>query len=143
MISRSLVRDVYWVLGSRRGNDASRRTFQPRCYGGTHTGTECLVHVEVTGFAVSYAFDFSYAMEFVVVAHLRLARFTCLLDFRDGYYARSGLLDHLNSDGFDCGSDGLFHPPRGLLRWRALGLGNRSLGRFRSLGCLTRLTALG
>jgi hypothetical protein len=31
----------------------------------------------------------------------RLARFTCLLGFRDSQYARSGLLDHLNSDGFD------------------------------------------
>jgi hypothetical protein len=28
------------------------------------------------------------------------ARFTCLLDFRDCYYARSWLLDHLDSDGF-------------------------------------------
>ena len=28
--------------------------------------TECLVHGEVSGFSVSYAFDFRYAMEFVV-----------------------------------------------------------------------------
>ena len=32
---------------------------------------------------------------------LASARFTCLLDFRDGYYARSGLLDYLNSNSFD------------------------------------------
>jgi hypothetical protein len=52
----------------------------------------------------------------------RLARFTCLLDFRDGY----GLLDHLNSDGFDCWSGKRFYFPCGLLHWRAfqLGLGN-------------------
>jgi hypothetical protein len=48
-----------------------------------HTGTECMVHVEVTGSSDSCAFDFRYALDFVVVAHLRLARFTCLLDFRD------------------------------------------------------------
>jgi hypothetical protein len=72
------------------------------------------------------------------------ARFTSLLDFRECYYTRSGLLDHLDSDGFDYWSDRPFHFPRDLLRWRALGLGlgNRSLRRFRSLGCLTRLTAL-
>jgi hypothetical protein len=76
------------------------------------------------------------------VAHLRLARFTCLFDFRDGY----GSLDHLNtdsfSDGFDYWSDRLFDPPRSFLLCRAgfgLGLGNRSLGR--SLGRLACLTA--
>jgi hypothetical protein len=72
------------------------------------------------------------------------ADLTRLLDFRDGYYARSGLLDYLNSDGFDYRSDGLFHFPRGFLYRRAfgLGLGNCPLRRFRSLGYLTRLTAL-
>jgi len=38
----------------------------------------------------------------------RLARLTCLFGFRDSY----GLLDHLSSDGFDYGTDGLFHPRR-------------------------------
>ena len=47
-----------------------------------------------------------------------LTRFTCLLDFRDSY----GLLDHLNSDGFDYWSDRLFHFPRGFLHWRVFGL---------------------
>jgi len=72
------------------------------------------------------------------------ARFTCLLDFRDGYYARSGLLDHFNGDGFDYRSDRLLHFPRSFLRWRefGLGLGDCWLRRLRSLGCLTRLTAL-
>src|SRR5689334_7417683 len=58
------------------------------------------------------------------VAHLRLACFTCLFDFRDGY----GSLDHLNtdsfSDGFDYWSDRLFDPPRSFLLCRAgFGLG--------------------
>jgi hypothetical protein len=44
----------------------------------------------------------------------RLARFTCLLDFRDSY----GLLDHLNSDGFDCWSNRLFHFRRSFLHRR-------------------------
>ena len=70
-----------------------------------------------------------------------LARFTCLLDFRDSYHARSGLLDHLNSDGFDYRSDRLFHFPRGFLRCGAFGLGAGSRFRFRfrlrSLACLT------
>jgi hypothetical protein len=32
-----------------------------------HSGTECLVHVEVTCLSVSYPFDFRYAMDFVIV----------------------------------------------------------------------------
>ena len=76
------------------------------------------------------------------VAHLRLARFTCLLDFRDSYYARSGLLDHLNSNGFDYRSDGLRFP-RSFLHWRGFVLGTRnsSLRCFssRSLGYLACL----
>jgi hypothetical protein len=53
------------------------------------------------------------------------------------------LLDHLDGDGFDYRSNRLFHFPGGFLHWRGfgLGLGNRSLRRLRSLGCLTRLTA--
>ena len=41
------------------------------------------------------------------------ARFTYLrlLDFSDCYYSRSGLLDHLSSDGFDYWRDRLFHFP--------------------------------
>jgi hypothetical protein len=58
MISRSLVRDVSRVFCSRRGDDASRRAFQPRCCGRMHAATERRVHVKVTGLAVSYAFDF-------------------------------------------------------------------------------------
>jgi hypothetical protein len=60
----------------------------------------------------------------------------CLLDFRDSYYARRGLFDHLNSNGFDCRSGRLFHFPCDFLRWRTFGLGpgSRSLRRFRSLG---------
>jgi hypothetical protein len=49
-----------------RGRTASRRAFQPRCYGGMHSVTERRLHFKVTGPSVSYAFDFSYAMEFVV-----------------------------------------------------------------------------
>ena len=57
--------------------------------------------------------------------------------------AQSGLLDHLNSDGFDYRSNRLLHFPRSFPRWRGfgLGLGNRSLRRFRSLGYLACLTA--
>jgi hypothetical protein len=69
MISRSLVRDVSRVFSSRRSDDASRRAFQSRRDGRMHSGTECLVHVEMGRFSVSYAFDFRYAMEFVV-AHM-------------------------------------------------------------------------
>ncbi len=58
MTSRSLVRDVYRVFGSRRGDDAGRRAFQPRCYGRMHAGAERRVHVKITGLAVSYAFNF-------------------------------------------------------------------------------------
>jgi hypothetical protein len=53
------------------------------------------------------------------------ARFTYLrlLDFSDCYYSRSGLLDHLSSDGFDYWSNRLlFHFARGFLRWRTFGL---------------------
>jgi hypothetical protein len=62
--------------------------------------------------------------------------------FRDSYYARSRLLDHLNSDGFDYWSDNLFHPlfPRSFLSWRAFGLsfGNRIGGRKQSRQALGR-----
>ena len=46
------------------------------------------------------------------LTHLRL------LDFRHSYYTGSGLLDHLNSDGFDCRGDG----PGGFFHGRAFGL---------------------
>jgi len=36
--------DVFGGLRSRRGDDANRRTFQPRCYSPSHSGTECPVH---------------------------------------------------------------------------------------------------
>jgi hypothetical protein len=58
MMSRSLVRHVSRVFGARRGDNASRRAFQPSSYGRIHAGTERRVHVKVTGLAVSYAFDF-------------------------------------------------------------------------------------
>jgi len=62
-----------------------------------------------------------------------------LLDFRDGYYARSRLLDHVNNYRFD---DRLFpyFLPRSFLHCRAFGLGG-SLRRFRRLGYLACLTA--
>ena len=54
-------------------------------------------------------------------------------------YARSGLLDHLNGDGFDYWSDRLFHFPRGFLHRRGFGLspGSGSLRRLGYLACLT------
>jgi hypothetical protein len=63
-----------------------------------------------------------------------------LLHFRDAYYARSLLLDHINNDGFNYWSNRLFALARGLLHWRAfrLSFGNHSL---RNLGYLTRFTA--
>ena len=54
----------------------------------------------------------------VALCSVRLACFTYLLHFRDSY----GLLDHLNSDGFDYWSDRLFHFPRGFLTGAGLGL---------------------
>jgi hypothetical protein len=51
----------------------------------------------------------------LLISHV-LACFTCLLDFRDGYYARSRLLAHLGSDDLDYWCDRLFHFPRSLLR---------------------------
>jgi hypothetical protein len=48
------------------------------------------------------------------------ARFTCLLNFSD--YVRSGSLDHLNSNGFDCGNDGLFDPPAAFFTGARFGL---------------------
>src|SRR5689334_2090518 len=88
------------------------------------------------------------AKRYLVLPSKRLARLMYLLDFRDS--DRSRLLDHLNSgdfnDGFDCWSDRRFQFPRRFLHWHGfgLGLGNRSLRRFRSLGLghPTRLTAL-
>ena len=70
--------------------------------------------------------------------------FTCLLDFRDSYYTRSRLLDHLDSNGFDYRSDRLLHFPGGFLHWRGFGLGpgNGSLCRFSFRG-LRHLTCLG
>src|SRR6516165_8675785 len=70
----------------------------------------------------------------------RLARLTCLFGFRDSY----GLLDHLSSDSFDYGNDGLFDPPRSFLHWRAfgLGLGNRSLCSLDYLACLTAFSGV-
>src|SRR5262249_39378420 len=60
-----------------------------------------------------------------------------LLNFRDSYYARSGLLNHLSSDGFDCWRDRLFDFPSGFLHWRALGLRLCNRLRLRSLACFT------
>ena len=41
--------DVFWIAGPGRGDDTNRSSFQPCFYGHTHTGTECVVHVPVTG----------------------------------------------------------------------------------------------
>ena len=40
---------VLGVLSSRRGDHTYRRSFAPRCDRCAHTGTERLVHVQVTG----------------------------------------------------------------------------------------------
>ena len=69
VVSRGQVRHVFGVFGPGYGDHASRRAFQSRRDGRMHSGTECLVHVEMGRFSVSYAFDFRYAMEFVV-AHM-------------------------------------------------------------------------
>ena len=71
---------------------------------------------------------------------LQLSLVEVLLDFRDSYYVRSRLLDHLSSDGFDYWSDRRVYFPRSFLHWRAfgLGLGDRAL---RCLGYLASLTA--
>src|SRR5215831_1157609 len=58
---------------------------------------------------------------------------------RDSYYARNGLLDRLNNEGFDYRSDRLLQFPHRFLHWRAfgLGVGNRPLRGFGYLACLT------
>ena len=56
----------FGVFCSRRSGDASRSAFQPRCYGGVHTGAERRVHLGVTGFSAGCAFDFRKALDFVV-----------------------------------------------------------------------------
>ena len=38
----------FGVISSWRRVDANRRTFPSRCYGPTHSSTECVVHLEVT-----------------------------------------------------------------------------------------------
>src|SRR5215472_2307121 len=53
--------DVFGILSSRCGDDTSRRILQSRCYSNTHTGTECYVHVNVTGVV--------RCTDFVVIAH--------------------------------------------------------------------------
>src|SRR5215472_18013299 len=69
MVSCSYIRDVSRVLSSRRSDHTNRGTFQSRCYGRAHPGTECVVHLEVTWFSVCCAFDFGYASELVIVTH--------------------------------------------------------------------------
>src|SRR5262249_18925092 len=73
------------------------------------------------------------------LSHCRPACFAylCLLNFRDSYCARSGLLNHFSSDGFDCWSDRLFDFPSGFLHWRAFGLRLCNRLRLRSLACFT------
>ena len=56
---------------------ADRRSFCPRCYGRVHSGTECLAHVELTGFPVSYVFDFRYAMDFELSVRRWETTFPC------------------------------------------------------------------
>jgi hypothetical protein len=69
MVSRGYIRDVSRVLSSRRSDDTNRRTFQSRCYGRMHSGTERRVHLAVTWFSVCCAFDFGHATELVIVTH--------------------------------------------------------------------------
>src|SRR6516165_7091271 len=69
IVFRGYVRDVSRVLSSRRSDNTNRGTFQSRCYGRAHPGTECVVHLEVTWFSVCCAFDFRYATELVIVTH--------------------------------------------------------------------------
>jgi hypothetical protein len=52
-LRRGLCWDVSGFFSSERREDTNRRAFQPRCNGRTHAGTECRVHVEITG-AVRY-----------------------------------------------------------------------------------------
>jgi hypothetical protein len=89
-------------------------------------------------------YNFSWTLRLSHTAASACFTYLRLLDFRDSYYVRSGLLDHLSSDGFDYWSVRLFRPPRSFLHWRAFGLGpgSRSLRRFRSLGQLRSLFAV-
>jgi hypothetical protein len=51
------------------------------------------------------------------------------------------LLDHLNSDGFDCRSDWPFRPPRSFFHWRVFGLGLATV-RFIAFAAFDTLRAL-
>jgi hypothetical protein len=55
-----------FLVGATRWPTMILRAIRPRT-GCVHSGTECLVHVEVTCLSVSYPFDFRYAMDFVIV----------------------------------------------------------------------------
>ena len=78
----------------------------------------------------------SHAAASACFAYLRL------LDFRDRYYSRRWSLNHLSSDGFDCGNDGLFDPRRSFLHGRTFGLGLGNRLRLRSLACLTAFSSV-
>jgi hypothetical protein len=54
---------VFWVFGSGCSDETQRRTFQPRCYGRAHAGTEGFIHFEMADAVRSVCLDF------VVVAH--------------------------------------------------------------------------
>jgi len=47
--------DVFGIFSSWRSHYANRRTFQSCFYSLKHSGTECLVHVEITGAAIRQA----------------------------------------------------------------------------------------
>jgi hypothetical protein len=54
------------------------------------------------------------------------------------FTARSGFLDHLSGDSFNCRSDRLFHFSRSFLHWRTFGLGSGNRLRLCSLTALPR-----
>jgi len=59
--------DVFGVLSSRRGDDTNRRILQSCKYGLAHTGTECVVHVSMTG--VVRCTDFVLAAHWCAPSH--------------------------------------------------------------------------
>jgi hypothetical protein len=65
----------------------------------------------------------------------------CLLDFRDSYYARRGLFDHLNSNGSTAGAAGCFTFRATFFAGARLGLA-LAAGRFVAFAALDTLRDL-
>jgi len=126
------------ISATRRNSSSSLITLSPHQPGTIRKASPLKSSCGATPSAVNQSRSGSalFLLSVALKSHRRAGRSL----IRDSY----GLLNHLSSDGFDCGSDGLFHFPFRFLHCRTFGpgLGNRPLRR-RRLRCLARLTAFG